>query len=75
MYVSSGPSLLQAAEIAHGSASTIVDKVTKAKIPMVTGGTGNGGTLDVNRTANQRAVAMQVLGAIHKLCKHIFAYF
>jgi len=62
------------AEIAHGSA-TVVDKVTKAKIPMVTGGTGNGGTLDVNRTANQWAVAMQVLGAIHKLCKHIFAYF
>ena len=44
MYVSSGPSLLQAAEIAHGSA-TVVDKVTKAKIPMVTGGY-NGGTLD-----------------------------
>ena len=32
------------AEIDHGSA-TIVDKVTKAKIPMVTGGY-NGGTLD-----------------------------
>ena len=27
-------------------------RVTKAKIPMVTGGYGNGGRLDVNRTAN-----------------------
>ena len=40
---SSGPSLLQG-KYWHGSA-TIVDKVTKAKIPMVTGGY-NGGTLD-----------------------------
>ena len=40
---SSGPSLLQG-RYDHGSA-TIVDKVTKAKIPMVTGGY-NGGTLD-----------------------------
>ena len=40
---SSGPSLLQGRN-SHGSA-TIVDKVTKAKIPMVTGGY-NGGTLD-----------------------------
>ena len=65
MYVSSGPSLLQAAEIAHGSA-TVVDKVTKAKIPMVTGGY-NGGTLDVNRTANQWDLAMQVLFNAPKL--------
>ena len=63
------------AEIDHGSATFIVDKVTKAKIPMVTGGYEWCCTLDVNRTANQRAVAMQVLGAIHELCKHIFAYF
>ena len=54
------------AEIAHGSASTIVDKVTKAKIPMVTGGY-NGGTLDVNRTANQWDLAMQVLFNAPKL--------
>ena len=40
---SSGPSLLQG-RYKHGSA-TVVDKVTKAKIPMVTGGY-NGGTLD-----------------------------
>jgi len=37
---SSGPSLLEGRQN-HGSA-TIVDKVTKAKIPMVTGGIGNG---------------------------------
>ena len=37
---SSGPSLLQVRRL-HGSA-TVVDKVTKAKIPMVTGGKGNG---------------------------------
>ena len=37
---SSGPSLLQGRAY-HGSA-TVVDKVTKAKIPMVTGGSGNG---------------------------------
>ena len=36
---SSGPSLLQG-RYGHGSA-TIVDKVTKTKIPMVTGGAGN----------------------------------
>ena len=53
------------AEIAHGSA-TVVDKVTKAKIPMVTGGY-NGGTLDVNRTANQWDLAMQVLFNVQKL--------
>ena len=41
---SSGPSLLQGRRW-HGSA-TIVDKVTNAKIPMVTGGSGNGGKLD-----------------------------
>jgi hypothetical protein len=41
---SSGPSLLEGRE-SHGSA-TIVDKVTKAKIPMVTGGYGNAGRLD-----------------------------
>jgi hypothetical protein len=40
---SSGPSLLQGRRL-HGSA-TVVDKVTKAKIPMVTGGY-NVGTLD-----------------------------
>ena len=38
---SSGPSLLEG-RFAHGSA-TNVDKVTKAKIPMVTGGWGKGG--------------------------------
>ena len=37
---SSGPSLLEG-RYYHGSA-TIVDKVTKAKIPMVTGGYGTG---------------------------------
>jgi hypothetical protein len=37
---SSGPSLLQERS-SHGSA-TVVDKVTKAKIPMVTGGYNNG---------------------------------
>ena len=37
--------LLQVCRRMHGSA-TIVDKVTKAKIPMVTGGFGNGGRLD-----------------------------
>ena len=37
---SSGPSLLEG-RYYHGSA-TVVDKVTKAKIPMVTGGKGNG---------------------------------
>ena len=37
---SSGPSLLEGRE-QHGSA-TVVDKVTTAKIPMVTGGWGNG---------------------------------
>ena len=37
---SSGPSLLQGRH-AHGSA-TIVDKVTKSKIPMVTGGYSDG---------------------------------
>ena len=42
---SSGPSLLEGRN-RHGSASTIVDKVTKAKIPMVTGGYGNAGRLD-----------------------------
>jgi hypothetical protein len=41
---SSGPSLLQGRRL-HGSA-TVVDKVTKAKIPMVTGGYGNSGKLD-----------------------------
>ena len=41
---SSGPSLLEG-RYWHGSA-TIVDKVTKAKIPMVTGGYGNAGRLD-----------------------------
>ena len=41
---SSGPSLLEG-RWGHGSA-TIVDKVTKAKIPMVTGGLGNSGRLD-----------------------------
>ena len=41
---SSGPSLLEGRSL-HGSA-TIVDKVTKAKIPMVTGGYGNAGRLD-----------------------------
>ena len=41
---SSGPSLLEG-RYYHGSA-TIVDKVTKAKIPMVTGGFGNAGILD-----------------------------
>ena len=51
---SSGPSLLQG-RFRHGSA-TIVDKVTKAKIPMVTGGYGNGGRLDVNRTANAMGI-------------------
>ena len=65
MYVSSGPSLLQDCRNSHGSA-TIVDKVTKAKIPMVTGGY-NGGRLDVNRTANQWDLAMQVLFNAPKL--------
>ena len=37
---SSGPSLLERRRV-HGSA-TIVDKVTKSKIPIVTGGLGNG---------------------------------
>ena len=41
---SSGPSLLQGRKN-HGSA-TIMDKVTKAKIPMVTGGVGIAGRLD-----------------------------
>ena len=41
---SAGPSLLEGRED-HGSA-TIVDKVTKEKIPMVTGGWGNAGRLD-----------------------------
>ena len=41
---SSGPSLLQGRR-EHGSA-TIVDKVTKAKIPTVTGGYGKAGILD-----------------------------
>ena len=41
---SSGPSLLEGRRN-HGSA-TVVDKVTKAKIPMVTGGYGNSGRLD-----------------------------
>ena len=41
---SSGPSLLEGRN-RHGSA-TIVDKVTKAKIPMVTGGYGDAGRLD-----------------------------
>ena len=41
---SAGPSLLEGRRY-HGSA-TIVDKVTKAKIPMVTGGYGNSGRLD-----------------------------
>ena len=41
---SSGPSLLEGRN-RHGSA-TIVDKVTKAKIPIVTGGYGNAGRLD-----------------------------
>ena len=40
---SSGPSLLKG-RYSHGSA-TVVDKVTKAKIPIVTGG-WNGGRLD-----------------------------
>ena len=31
-------------------------RVTKAKIPMVTGGYGNGGRLDVNRTANAMGI-------------------
>jgi hypothetical protein len=38
---SSGPSLLKG-RLYHGSA-TVVDKVTKAKIPMVSGGRGDGG--------------------------------
>jgi hypothetical protein len=41
---SAGPSLLEGRK-SHGSA-TIVDKVTKEKIPMVTGGRGNSGILD-----------------------------
>ena len=41
---SPGPSLLEGRSN-HGSA-TLVDKVTKEKIPMVTGGSGNGGRLD-----------------------------
>jgi hypothetical protein len=41
---SSGPSLLEGRRY-HGSA-TVVDKVNKAKIPMVTGGWGNSGRLD-----------------------------
>ena len=41
---SSGPSLLESRK-SHGSA-TVVDKVTKTKIPMVTGGFGNSGRLD-----------------------------
>ena len=41
---SAGPSLLKGRND-HGSA-TIVDKVTKEKIPMVTGGYDNGGALD-----------------------------
>jgi hypothetical protein len=44
MYVSSGPSLLEGRRF-HGSA-TVVDKVTKAKIPMVTGGYNGGAFLD-----------------------------
>ena len=39
-----GPSLLEGRN-AHGSA-TVVDKVTTAKIPIVTGGSGNNGILD-----------------------------
>ena len=41
---SAGPSLLEGRE-GHGTTSC-VDKVTKAKIPMVTGGEGNAGKLD-----------------------------
>ena len=41
---SAGPSLLEG-RFRHGSA-TIVDKVTKEKIPMVTGGIGNDVVLD-----------------------------
>ena len=41
---SAGPSLLEGRR-RHDSA-TIVDKVTKEKIPMVTGGIDNGGRLD-----------------------------
>ena len=41
---SPGPSLLQGRRL-HGS-TTIVDKVTQAKVPMVTGGYGNSGRLD-----------------------------
>ena len=39
-----GPSLLEG-RYAHGSA-TVVDKVTTAKIPIVTGGSGNNGIMD-----------------------------
>merc|ERR1719362_772802 len=42
---SSGPSLLES-RYAHGSA-TIVDKVTKAKIPMVTGGYNGGDSTEL----------------------------
>jgi hypothetical protein len=42
---SSGPSLLEG-RYWHGSA-TIVDKVTKAKIPMVTGGSGGGDSTEL----------------------------
>ena len=41
---SSGPTLLEGRRL-HASA-TIVDKVTKAKIPVVTGGYNNGNTMD-----------------------------
>ena len=42
---SAGPSLLEGRRL-HGSA-TIVDKVTKEKIPMVTGGYGNSGSTEL----------------------------
>ena len=48
--------LLQDCRRMHASATFIVDKVNKAKIPMVTGGYGNGGRLDVNRTANAMGI-------------------
>jgi len=55
---SSGPSLLVGRK-GHGSA-TIVDKVTKAKIPVVSGGTnGNSFFHELNRTANQWDMAIR----------------
>ena len=68
---SSGPSLLEG-RVGHGSA-TCVDKVTKAKIPIVTGGY-HGGQLDSTELLIN-GQWQSGTKAIYKLCKHVFAYF